>query len=61
MPTIGDCTMNSALQSALQQERFHSAQKAAITTFSTGIFWGLDRAVPSSHNFLMGAFFCHGG
>jgi hypothetical protein len=53
--------MNSALQSALQQERLHWAQKAAITTFSTGIFFcGLDRAVPSFHNFLMGAFFCHG-
>ena len=53
--------MNSALQSALQQERLHWAQKAAISTFSIGIFfWGLDRTVPAIHNFLMGAISCHG-
>ncbi len=54
--------MNSTLQSALQQKSLHWAQKAAITTFSTGIFlWGLDRAVPSFHAFLMDSFFCQGG
>ncbi|WP_320668212.1 hypothetical protein [Prochlorococcus sp. MIT 1307] len=54
--------MNSALQSALQQKSLHWAQKAAITTFSTGIFfWGLDRAVPAFHDFLMTTFSCHAG
>ena len=54
--------MNSALQSALKQESLHWAQKAAIATFSTGIFfWGLDRAVVPFHGFLMGIFSCHGG
>jgi len=54
--------MNSALQSALQQKSLHWAQKTAITTLSAGIFFfGLDRAVPTFHGFLMGMLSCHGG
>jgi len=48
------------MQSALQQKTLHWGQKAAIVTFSTGIFfWGLERTLPAFHNFLIGAFSCH--
>ena len=53
--------MNSHMQDALQQTKLHWGQKAAITTFSTGIFFlGIDRAIPQFHSFFINLFSCQG-
>ena len=53
--------MNSGLQEAFQDKNLHWAQKAAVYTFSLGIFFiGLSRTFPSFNNLLMGIFRCNG-
>ena len=52
-------SMNSALS---RSSGLNWAQKTLATLFASTLFiYGLDRTVPGVHNFLMGAFSCHGG
>jgi len=52
-------SMHSSLSSG---SGLNWAQKTLVTLFASTLFiYGLDRTVPAVHNFLMGAFSCHGG